>query len=168
MSASEERKLREKMTEPTRDDQSRLDRERHEKVCRYLQMDYQDALYIDPSIIPDDVDYLWARESIHGELDSSRIPDLMRKGWTAVPSSRHPELCMEDVPGREMHRKGSIYNKGLVLYERAKFYGKMEKENMAKHNLHQMTSIKADASFMNDSTPPIKVIFNETSFSKNA
>lgn len=57
--------------------------------------DLDDRFYYDRSIQPPDMTYEWKRWSVLGKEDRQYMAKMTRKGWTAVPSSRHPETAGE-------------------------------------------------------------------------
>jgi hypothetical protein len=119
-----------------------------------MNMAYSDPLYIDPKIIPDDVDYYWVRESYLGQPDTSRMVDMRRKGWEPVPAERHPELVFADFFGKATHTNGFISQKGLVLCDRPKHYGKIEKDQIDKRNYEILCSMPGTENFLGDASIP--------------
>ena len=67
-----------------------------------------DEFYIDPSVIPDGWSYEWKRKTILGQEDPAYQVALARSGWTAVPTSRHPEMMPHDTSSGIITRKGNI------------------------------------------------------------
>lgn len=63
---------------------------------------------------PDGWDYQWKRRLIMGEEQASYQVELARKGWEAVPLSRHPDMMPMGWAGN------TIEVEGLVLMERPK------------------------------------------------
>lgn len=72
-----------------------------------------DEFYVDPTIIPDGWVYNWKRETVYGQSDPTYQVSLARTGWTAVPTSRHPEMMPQGT-------EGPIRRKGAILMERPK------------------------------------------------
>lgn len=70
-----------------------------------------DALYVDPSSIPDGWTYEWKMHTVYGAENPSYQIDLQRRGWTPVPAARHPEM----MPLGSTHQ--FILRDGLMLME---------------------------------------------------
>jgi len=68
--------------------------------------------YVDPNIIPSDMDYQWVAVEVLGQLQSHRRVGFEANGWEAVPASRHDGVFMPTG------WKGEINIEGLVLMER--------------------------------------------------
>lgn len=129
---------------------------RDAEIRKLLTMTYIDKLDTGSYPKPDDVDYFWARKSFRGELDHDRIPYLRRKGWERVPADRHPDLVDEES------RKTYIEKEGLVLMQRPKEYGEIERATQQQIQHQTMTSLPGLDNFMNEPTMPIKVFENKT------
>jgi hypothetical protein len=71
-----------------------------------------DNFYIDPRIIPDGWSYEWKTLEVLGKPNPSYQVNMARKGWEAVPRSRHPELMPDNYPGE------TIVRDGMILMER--------------------------------------------------
>jgi hypothetical protein len=67
-----------------------------------------DKFYIDPRVIPDGWSYEWRTLTVLGKEDPSYAVNLARKGWEAVPRSRHPEMMPEGYPGNTIVRDGQM------------------------------------------------------------
>ena len=61
---------------------------------------------------PDGWDYQWKTKTVAGEDWSAYQVELARKGWEAVPLSRHPDMMPLGWPGN------TIEVEGLILMER--------------------------------------------------
>lgn len=87
-----------------------------------MQMHHRDPLYIPADEIPENVEYYWVAESCMDKPDHARPMEMERRGWSAVPASRHPDMVLKRNFGKddEHHGRDYIYYKGLVLYERDK------------------------------------------------
>ena len=70
-----------------------------------------DDFYVDLDSIPDGWTYEWKRHSTYGAEDPAYQIQLARAGWTAVPSSRHPQM----MPYGTNH--DFIMRKGMILME---------------------------------------------------
>lgn len=75
--------------------------------------DGTDEFAIDLDIIPDGWSYEWKSWQTFGMDLSSHHVHLARKGWEAVPTSRHPELMPLGTKGSD-----PIIRKGMLLMER--------------------------------------------------
>lgn len=76
--------------------------------------DGTDKFLVDPRAVPDGWAYEWKRRTVFNQEDPSYQVSIARKGWTAVPASRHPEYM-------PMGHKGNVIERdGLVLMERPK------------------------------------------------
>jgi len=152
------------MTEKNRIETLRASESRDAYIRRNLQNQYQDALFFDKSDIPPDVEYRWVRESVLGKPDVSRMIQMKRKGWDPVPISRHPERMSEDSHHLPSHLKGFIFHEGLVLHERLKIYGDIERENNNKENSRVQNTTPGMDHFLNDPSMPMKVFINHNTF----
>jgi len=123
-----------------------------------MNMSYKDPLYIDPELVPDGWEYFWVRESVLGEPDFGRTVEMKRKGWTPVPADRHPEMTFDDFLGRMSHLKGYIFHKGLVLFERPKEFGDMERKAIQQHNEQILRSMPGTENFMAEPTIPARFL----------
>jgi hypothetical protein len=56
--------------------------------------------------------YEWKRHLVAGQEDPTHMVELLRDGWEAVPTSRHPEM----MPGQGNYP--TIIRKGMILMER--------------------------------------------------
>jgi hypothetical protein len=74
-------------------------------------VDGTDEFYISPDVIPDGWAYEWKRNTIYGAEDPAYQVALARSGWTAVPTSRHPDMMPHDA------NSGIITRKGCILME---------------------------------------------------
>jgi hypothetical protein len=72
----------------------------------------EDEFYIDPRVIPDGWSYEWKRHTTLGAEDPAYQVSIARKGWEAVPVSRHPEMMPDNYKGT------TILRKGMILMER--------------------------------------------------
>jgi hypothetical protein len=142
--------------------------EAREAIIRNLKMQFVDKRYIDPSKVPADVDYWWVRMSVRGEPDLSRLPAMERVGWSPVPAERHPELLPRDSSGRLSNSSGHIIIDGLILCERPKEYGVIEREISAEQQYKVMTGIPGLDNFMADPSMPMKVFVNQTQTSRQS
>ncbi len=145
--------------------ESRNANNREQELRSIMDMSYQDPLYIPPEIIPVGWEYYWVRESCKGEGDSGRMVEMRRKGWMPVPADRHPEMVFDDFFGRLNHVQGMIYQKGLILCERPKEHGEVERKMIEEKNFQIMTSMPGTENFMGNPTMPGHVQ-NETYTSK--
>jgi hypothetical protein len=94
------------------------------------------------------------RESVLGNPDTNRMIDMKRKGWTPVPAERHPELVFDDFFGRLTHVKGFIFQKGLILCERPKHYGVLEREQIERRNHEILVSMPGTENFLGEPSIP--------------
>lgn len=95
----------------------------YDDVLRNIQQGNLSTVTIPPERIPQGWVYAWARDTHFksGEHpDHTRMPNLLRKGWTPVPAENHPELVPPDVLGRNAHMRGYIYRDGSILCQRPK------------------------------------------------
>ncbi|HEY5234615.1 MAG TPA: hypothetical protein VIJ14_00435 [Rhabdochlamydiaceae bacterium] len=130
MQKGSEREIREA---PSRMD---IERERQEEIARInktYRMAWKSPLDVDN--IPEGYEYFWARESLQGVPDRNRVDGLIKRGWSFVPSSWHPELDGSDVLNRHAEFKGYIYNQGLILMKRPIEFGDRERAYIANHNM---------------------------------
>ncbi len=149
-----------------RDTRASLDRqleERKSQLRKMLHMQYQDPLHIDPSAIPENMDYMWVRDSLRGEPDKTRMTMQKRRGWTPVPAANHPEMIPEFDSGRSHHLDGYIHHSGLILCQRPKEFGDIEKEMEKEANYIAMQNIPG-----REGSPdvPLKVLKDQTSIQK--
>lgn len=74
----------------------------------------EDRFRINPHEIPEGWTYEWKRKYVLGQHDPSYEVELIRKGWEAVPLSRHPHMMPR---GMNME---TIERDGMILMERPK------------------------------------------------
>lgn len=115
-----------------------------------LTMEQQGKLYIDPEIIPKNVDYYWVRISTRDLPDTSRMVEMKRRRWTPVPAERHPELVFTDFFGSLERYQGYIYCDGLLLCERPKEYGRMEREHFERANMERLLTMPGTENFLGE------------------
>jgi len=101
-------------------------------------MDHKDALYIDPAIVPEGMDYAWATITVLGEPRPGRMIGLRMVGWDIVPAERHPELCFADASKGSIATSGHIERTGLILIERPTEYGELEKTHTGRKRPSQL------------------------------
>lgn len=155
------------MERKNRNDEPIPNNDRDERIKKALKMEFQDRFYIPPEQIPDGVEYYWVRDSVFGEPDEHRIIEMQRKGWTFVPASRHPDRADAAVPWRPKTDKSNfIFEGGLVLCERPKEYGRIERETINNFNYKIMQSIPGEENLMNNPMFPGRIYQNDTSLSK--
>jgi len=73
--------------------------------------DGTDRFRIDPNTIPEGWSYEWKRKTVYGQTDPAYEVELSRKGWEAVPATRHPEMM-------PIGKYETIERDGLILMER--------------------------------------------------
>lgn len=134
MARDNKKESREMMEEPSRMDSDRELKEEIERISRTYKMGWQSPFHVDPKTIPHGWEYIWALESLWGVPDRDRINSLMGRGWTPVPTERHPELCSMDLLGRQVEFKNYIYKKGLMLLQRPTIFGEKERAYIESHN----------------------------------
>src|ERR1700743_3190553 len=88
--------------------------------------------YFDKSKQPVDMSYEFKRKTYGGMEDKPYQMELKRKGWLAVPASRHPECGTEDPEGV------SIIIGGQVLMERHEAYTAKSRELANVRNAQQV------------------------------
>lgn len=122
----------------------RESRLREDQVRAFLQSTYPDKLYFPTDDIPRDMDYRWVREECRGMTDLSRISYMTKKGWTPVPFARHPNFLADTSWGAASgsHQPDVIRIDGLILCERPKEYGQIERKAQERQNQLMMSSIK--------------------------
>ena len=102
-----------------------------EQALKAIQnMEYQDSLSIPAEIIP--------KGMVYGRADirrSDRIQNLLQKGWSFVPASRHPEMVFKGVEDPDPRTADWImYGKDLVLMERSLELHQAEQRVMDENN----------------------------------
>ena len=70
-----------------------------------------DKFFIDPKDVPDGWSYEWKMKTVLGAENPAYQVNLARRGWEAVPASRHPSYMPEGS-------KGVIERDGMILMER--------------------------------------------------
>lgn len=128
--------------------------ENHKRAV--MNMSYADPLHVPSEIIPHGWEYRWVRESCLDKPDNKRMVDAKRKGWTPVPSNRHPDMVYEDFFGRLEHMKPYIYHAGLILCERPAELGRLEQKRAEEHNYQVMTSMPGTDNFMGEPNIPVR------------
>lgn len=110
-------------------------------IRKMLKMQYQDKLHIDPDSIPPNMEYMWVRESLFGDEAFSKMTERKRVGWTPVPATNHPEMIQEFEHGRKHHLDGFIHYSGLVLCQRPKEYGVIQRQMEHEASVANMLAI---------------------------
>ena len=84
------------------------------------------------------------REECRGVTDLSRISYMTKKGWTPVPFARHPNFLADTSWGAASgsRQPDVIRIDGLILCERPKEYGQIERKAQERQNQLMMSSIK--------------------------
>ncbi len=113
-------------------------------------MDYQSVLYIDPEIVPEDMEYRWATVTILGEPRPGRMIGLRRVGWEPVPAERHPELVFTDASKGSIASAAHIERTGLVLVERPREYGELEEKLRADKDYNNLINMPGTDQFMSE------------------
>lgn len=103
---------------------------------------YREDLYVDPNTIPKGMVYAWVRETIVGMDDPTNVTKRQIRGWSPVPSSRHPELVPPALPGREHLQQSIIRYGGLILMEKPKHLVEEMREEMREENAVTIRSIQ--------------------------
>lgn len=67
-----------------------------------------DEFYISPDDEPEGWKYNWKRKSSFGKEDPAYQVHLARRGWEAVPASRHPSYMPEGTTSEIIERKGMV------------------------------------------------------------
>jgi hypothetical protein len=155
------------VTTKQRVEESRRLEERLNELRPVMHMMHQDALHIPQESIPYGWEYFWVRESTLGDPDLGRTTEMKKKGWTPVPAHRHPEMSYDDFLSRQLHLKGFIFHKGLVLFERPKEIGDREREALEKYNEKIMGSMQGTEHFMNEQHIPARFIGNNNPIRSN-
>ena len=73
-----------------------------------------DKFYVPQSIIPDGWTYEWKTLTVLNAENPAHQVELARRGWEAVPASRHPEMMPHGWTGK------TILRDGMILMERPK------------------------------------------------
>ena len=120
----------------------RESRLREDQIRAFLQSTYPDKLYFPTEDIPRDMDYRWVREECRGMTDLSRISYMTKKGWTPVPFARHPTFLADTSWNTGSCKPDVIRIDGLILCERPKEYGEIERKAQERQNKTMMSSIK--------------------------
>ena len=120
----------------------RESRLREDQIRAFLQSTYPDKLYFPTEDIPRDMDYRWVREECRGMTDLSRISYMTKKGWTPVPFARHPNFLADTSWNTGSYKPDVIRIDGLILCERPKEYGEIERKAQERQNKTMMSSIK--------------------------
>jgi len=97
-------------------------------IRKMFAMQWHDPLHIEPHLIPQNMEYKWITDSIMGDNSRSKIPAEKRMGWTPVPAENHPEMMPSMDFGRKSHLDGYIHVKGLVLCQRPKRIGDIQRQ----------------------------------------
>jgi hypothetical protein len=67
-----------------------------------------DKFFVDPRLIPDGWSYEWKTHLVLNQPNPSYEVSLARKGWEAVPVTRHPQMMPEGWKGNHIERDGQI------------------------------------------------------------
>lgn len=130
-----------------------------ESVDYYKKLFQRDSIaktYIDPDIIPPEIETLWARQYFKGMPDSSNLLELSRKGWKYATPEMFPSLAFMDDTGAIDDSAGRVINNEYYLMYREQFIHQLEldkfKEMTAiKNNVGQ--NIASDSNFGRDAHP---------------
>ena len=114
---------------------------RDAEIRQMLKMGHSDPLHIDPATIPEGWEYHWGRDSVTGQVDSARMMQLQRRGWTPVGADERPDLVNPEFSGRESALKGYIHYKGGILMKRPKRFGEIEREEEEKASYESMITL---------------------------
>jgi hypothetical protein len=131
-SPSEEHRILPGKSSPKLSREERLSKERRERIRQFLKGHHRDKLYFPTEDIPSDMDYRWIREDCRGRHDLSRIALMTKKGWTPVPFDRHPHFLADStwVFKDTASKPDVIRIDGLILCERPKEFGEIERESL--------------------------------------
>ena len=118
-----------------------------------------DMYFIDPRAIPDGWSYEWKSRAVLGAPNPSYEVSLARRGWEAVPASRHPEMMPQNWSGNYIEREGQILmERPMEITDEAKAY-EIRKARMQIHQREEGLSQApaGTAERDNKGTPLIKV-----------
>lgn len=153
------------MERKSRVDDAREIESRNNTIMKNLRMVFQGPLDVPSDEIPDNMDYLWIRDTLIGDPSQSRFPEMKKRGWMPVPASRHPNLVEGDAPWRPSDKSSYLFCKGLVLCERPKHFGEEERRLNHEYNIKLLTG-DASADFLSDPSFPLKVYKNDVGILK--
>jgi hypothetical protein len=151
----------------SREEDSREYQSRKDDIYKNLRMVDSGKLHIDPSEIPDGMDYRWVRYSVRGDTSFNNMGIMSRRGWTVVPSSRHPYLGNIDPLDVNATAMPYILVDGLILCERPAEFGEEERRIEAEHRLREMTANPAMTNMMSSPGMPVQVWANQTTNSRS-
>lgn len=146
----------ERTEDSNRFEESRSLESRERQKRAIMNMTYPDPLSIGEVTPPIGMVYGWVRSSIGGDESFERITEASERGWTPVPSDRHPSLAKKSLFGRTDHLNGYIFRKGAILCERPEELDRLEKEKYAKMNYQVMTSMPGTDNYMGEPTIPVR------------
>lgn len=149
------------MERKSRTDDARELEQRDKEIMQNLRMTVDGQLDVPLNEIPDGMEYLWARDTVFGDSSQSRIPYLSKRGWTAVPASRHTSLGDMSTPWRTAESNGYIMNRGLVLMQRPRKYGDEERRLNHEYQMNLLMSSPANADMLSDPSIPVNVYRND-------
>lgn len=101
---------------------------RETNIREMFRMQYQHPLHIDPSAIPPNMEYKWVRDTVFGDPGLSNLNKERRLMWTPVPMQNHPEMMPPLDINRKHHLDGYIHYNGLVLCQRPKQIGDIQRK----------------------------------------
>jgi len=107
-----------------------------------MNMTYRDVLYVDEAYKKPGFDYLWVRESLHGEPDVANFADARRRGWEPVKADRFADVFSDDLFGKSTQKGGYRYQRGLVLCERPKDIGDLERQRIQEESDRVLRGLK--------------------------
>lgn len=151
------------MERKSRVDESRAFETRDAQIRKNFTMDWMSELHFDQCEIPEGMEYYWVRDTIYDDPCKSRIVEMKRRGWSPVPADRHPDRVVGSVPWRTDPKAGFIYHRGLVLCERPKEYGDIERKNYHDVSIRNLNSIPGTEEFTSNQAMPARVFNNELS-----
>lgn len=103
-----------------------------------LKDGFSDPLDIPIDMKNPDLDYHWVRDMFVGHVDNARMSQMQKRGWEPVSAERHPELMPLEVPGRESPVGTFVNHRGLILCDRPKQWGVIERELEYKASYESM------------------------------
>lgn len=108
--------------------------------------------------------YAWIRTHFRegGEADVARDSEVKQMGWTPVPATRHPELCLEGLSGN-INKSGNVIQfMGQMLVEIPLEIQKERTYNQELLDMQRVNDLQMKGVLMGDPDMPMVINTQDT------
>lgn len=119
---------------------------------REVADDSDASLYFPAHEVPEGMVYQWLAEEVLGAPNTSQLNLNKRKGWTPVPSERHPQYASTDFYGAQTDP--FIRIGGMILAERPAAVSDKVEEGLAERRRGQIESLDYETARQMDPSMP--------------